>query len=548
MLGRRSIKNRFEFLRRKRCEVGLSAIARKLSILLTALLFLPFGAGAITELPAVISGELTLQADQEYSVTSVVTIGPDAIVTVEPGVTLVHSPNTSIAVKGSLIVAGLADNVVTFTSGSTPKTAADWGAIIVQAGGSLTMRHAVVEYSDVGVFFYPGSGGSVSDSVIRNTTVGIYVLGSTSPLIERNTITATNEFAVVVVGVAGFGPGSATFSENSISANNTFGFLVVGANDVSSDPQPQIRNNQIHDNTQLDFVVAEFGDPETVLDVTNNWWGTVDPVLIRDEIYDHTDDPLRPYVDFGEYADAAGAVVGDKLLLGNIVSDRTLTEGSRYLLPGITTIASWAELTIEPGVTLSLVDGLLNVEGSLVVSGESGNPVTLTSGSLDHEMGDWVGVFVQAYATAAMDFVVSEYAAIGVYFFNDGSGTVTNGILRNNSIGVIVAGNSSPLIDSSLITGNQVAGILIAGEAGQNSSVARITNNQISGNYNFGISVSGAGDLISDPLPVVNGNHIFGHLQFNYIAYNYADPSIVLDATGNWWGANDAAAIGLLIL
>ena len=48
----------------------------------------------------------------------------------------------------------------------------------------------------------------------------------------------------------------------------------------------------------------------------------------------------------------------------------------------------------------------------------------------------------------------------------------------------------------------------------------------------------------NNPQPVVNGNSIYSNTGYNYYAQSYFNAaSVVLDASGNWWGSTDLSTI-----
>ena len=102
---------------------------------------------------------------------------------------------------------------------------------------------------------------------------------------------------------------------------------------------------------------------------------------------------------------------------------------------------------------------------------------------------------------------------------NNASPTITGNTLQNCSRGIYVFLASSPTVNgNNLITSNQ-----------------------------YGLQVTG--NTTQNPQPVVTGNQIFGNSQYDYYAFNFQNATnLVLNATGNWWGTTDLAAISNKIL
>eukprot|EP00494_Astrolonche_serrata_P013752 UN13876 len=105
-----------------------------------------------------------------------------------------------------------------------------------------------------------------------------------------------------------------------------------------------------------------------------------------------------------------------------------------------------------------------------------------------------------------MDYAVVEYAYNGVAFYNGSTGTVRNSTLSNNSYGVHIHGDTSPVIEGNTFTNNAYDGVNIVGKTGQSPGTSQILNNTIINNGRYGVYVHGVINTPgSDPLPVVAG-------------------------------------------
>ncbi len=118
----------------------------------------------------------------------------------------------------------------------------------------MTINYAVIEYATNGVRFNGGAGGQVSNSLVRSNTMGIYITGTSSPILTANRIVY----------------------------NSGYGVRIRGTNDDATNPRPVITGNDIYgnnNNTSSELYVSNFGINSTIaLTVTGNWWGTDMPV------------------------------------------------------------------------------------------------------------------------------------------------------------------------------------------------------------------------------------------------------------------------------
>lgn len=118
----------------------------------------------------------------------------------------------------------------------------------------------------------------ISGNLFEDNVYGIFVDNGSSPAIDGNRIVA-NENGVYIRGVsASNGGGSSPVLTGNTIASNTYGIRVAGPSSVA----PIATGNDIYGNgTGLD--VRNMGtDPATVLDFTNNWWGSPAPIVGTD--------------------------------------------------------------------------------------------------------------------------------------------------------------------------------------------------------------------------------------------------------------------------
>ncbi|MCP3867525.1 MAG: right-handed parallel beta-helix repeat-containing protein, partial [Gammaproteobacteria bacterium] len=277
------------------------------------------GGNAVGEtlLIGAVDTNMTLTAGSSYFVLGATVVDAGVTLTIEEGVTLSHLGGY-IQVKGDLVVTGTAGNEVVFTSGNQTPSAGNWSGVMVVEDGSLTMDYGVVEYAGFGASFQDNSGGTVTNSIFRDNTMGFEIKGAASPLIDGNTMMNNSTYGVRIVGWSTQASSTAQILNNTITNNTKYGVYVHGSGSVNGNPLPVFHGNSIHDNVSYDFYTINFnGSPDIVLDAGGNWWGTSDFNTIRAEIYDHYDNPTTsPYIDFSGYLDGPGGnAVGETLLI-----------------------------------------------------------------------------------------------------------------------------------------------------------------------------------------------------------------------------------------
>lgn len=153
-----------------------------------------------------------ISTNNPYTVTCDVQVISGVTLTIQPGVTVVFSPTTSLQVDGTLIARN-----VTFTSGKATPAKGDWGHIFFTA----TSVDAVLDANGNYV-----SGSLIQDSLIEWGGGGAGVSGaletaSASPFIRRNTIRNNANSGIHAAGRLANQP--VTIRENSISNNSTSG-------------------------------------------------------------------------------------------------------------------------------------------------------------------------------------------------------------------------------------------------------------------------------------------------------------------------------------
>lgn len=582
----------------------------------------------------------------------IVPAGALSSLTIQAGSELRFHAGTVLEAQGLLHVAGTAAAPVQLRSGKATPAIGDWEGIrIVGAGAaSSIVEHAVLEHAFIAVRI-EDTFATVRDSILRNfgraadvgagvwldgeggetdpkTTIrgnllekpnggseseyGIYVW-SASPTIEANEIRDTNT-GIHIQGMPGAGSAPIlpvvlgnVLEENVTGiridqhadpvvtgnrvAGNTTGVNVVGLSDVTRDPHPVVRENEIYGNSQKEVLTQAFGSAaSTVLDFEHNWWGTTDLAAIALDIQDQSDSATSPVVDFAPPLDGPG---GDPLagqyLAGPTAPGATLTAGT-YVVVGGLTVPAGETLVVEGGARLEfLPSSALRVKGTLDVQGGPGNLAAFTAAGALPTAGSWDGLVIESSATAtSLDYVRVEYATRGIDIRANGvqvtnsefgnvpvggwaiyatlvtSGTIAGNVLDNapsgDGTGIEVL-NGSVTIDANEITGfqrgiwlTQSASLVTANaiedqsaegiRIGPSSSPTISSGNLVTGNGGEGIRILGNGTAGNNPNPTIQGNEIRDNDGYELYASTFGSAaSATVAATLNYWGTEDTGQI-----
>ena len=556
----------------------------------------------IASLVGPLTANTTLTGGTTYEVLGNLRVVAGVTLTIPAGVKLKFVGGTSsrFDIEGELLVQGTSGLPVEFTSGQGLLAPNDWQGIHVASSATgLVMDHAVVRYANRAVEFLANaltdSGACdtfcVRNSVLQQSNYGLYLTG-VSPLLESNTIQYNVNYGLYLTtsspvidantiqsngsGIYIEDASHATITHNLITGQSYGIYINPSPRSAANNAMPAINGNGIYGNTSYDLYANNYFDaPNIILDATGNWWGTTSVAEIAANIYDYTDNTTySPVVDFGGYLDGfQGNPVGTGSLVGPFTANTTLTSGTTYEVLGNLRVPAGVTLTIPAGVTLQFAGGtnsLFEVEGELLVQGTSGSPVEFTSAQGLPAVRDWQGILVKSsasrvvidhaeirYADNAIEFQASALVDTGVC----DTFCVRNSVLEQNYYGMYLTGaspwialnliqyntrdgmyllTSSPGIDSNTIqyNGSGYAGVRVG-----SASDPQITNSIITG-QGYGIRLDGTNNTANDPMPVINGNGLYGNTSYDLYATSYFDAAnVVLDVTGNWWGITSAALI-----
>lgn len=280
---------------------------------------------------------------------------------------------------------------------------------------------------------------------------------------------------------------------------------------------------------------------------------------------DISEDPDNDgYSNLQEFKQNTNPRVADTILMpsgstisGQLVKDVLLQTNGTYIVAGNVEVTPGRTFTVPSGATLQFANGAtFTVNGNIVLTGTSTQPVVLTSQSNAGTRGTWQGIVIGAGSTTSAisytkfewadtavevqgghldinNSTITNFATNGIKMTLGATGTVvTNTIDNVNKTGTgIYLNKSSPTIQTNTIRNTDTALWITGGSAPVVNNANIITQN------NLGIRVMGALDGINEPKPLVNRNTITNNTNWNYYAYGYLNgQNKVLDATSNYWG------------
>ncbi|WP_444930343.1 right-handed parallel beta-helix repeat-containing protein [Microbulbifer sp. SSSA002] len=538
------------------------------------------GSAAISNgLNGYLTEDTTLVAGTTYTLLSTLYVQSGVTLTIEPGARIEVGDNFSLKVFGTLDAQGTSESPIVFTSDESEPSVGDWYGIVAESGGTVILDYVTLEYGDYGLYAGAGStfsltnstlqyfdesavyaynaSGSISANAIQHADIaGVYLYGVADVSVSDNTIT-DNTYGFYIKGYSGIAT-TPTITGNTITGNSIYGFYLYGVRNAEYDPQPVITGNSIHSNNNYDLHTYYYESGVLTINATGNWWNTIESGSIAEEIYDYTDSTsYRPLVDYSGYLDGAnGNSVYDHYLRFDIDSDTTLAAGSYVVVDDIN-VNSGVSLSIEAGAILVFSAGYsLTVEGDLVVSGSSSQPVLFTSEAQYPAAGDWQGIVVASGGSVSIDNAYVQYAETAVSATSPSAFSVTNSILTDfsesgigitNFDGGTIANNliqnadytatgialdtASPAVTDNIVTGLNY-GAYITG-----ASSPSLTGNSFINN-NYGIYLNGSGSDATNPTPTIIGNDLYGNANGSLYLNNYGSSSaVVLNVTGNWWGS-----------
>ena len=261
----------------------------------------------VTEVPAEIEvfGSITEDTtwaliSSPYVITDDLLVFSDAILTINEGVTVRIKQNKKIQIAGSIDVKGSADSPVYFTSYDDGK----WLGIEFINSTNNSIQNAVIENAGRAIDLKDVSDVDFIGNIFRNNSWVITdTYGYQNMYFANNTCLNNID---VFYGIRT--TGDENNFENNIFINNDSVFhhgYYVGQTDII--------NNNFIDN---DFVIRapEDGHGYGTVEVSNNWWGTIDTGIINGYIEDGNDDLTLQILNYNPIKDSEISGIGSPII------------------------------------------------------------------------------------------------------------------------------------------------------------------------------------------------------------------------------------------
>ncbi|MBM3253820.1 MAG: hypothetical protein FJZ16_06190, partial [Candidatus Omnitrophica bacterium] len=190
--------------------------------------------------------------------------------------------------------------------------------------GSATIDNNTLENNGYGILASPsGLNGfinlTITNNKIRNNEIGIMGIYGTS-IDGHNNVIANNNYGIKISLVAPYA--NQIFEDNQIY-NNTYGIyaqyatnpLIIRNNQIFHNELgiyvdsvwmgADISQNALYENTRYNF----YNNTTNPITVENNYWGSTDPSVIDNTIYDNEENPTKGPVDFEPFLTQNTAVI-----------------------------------------------------------------------------------------------------------------------------------------------------------------------------------------------------------------------------------------------
>jgi hypothetical protein len=311
----------------------------------------------------------------------------------------------------------------------------------------------------------------IDNNEIENASYAVDIEDA-SPKLRGNLIRTSN----MGIHISGAGAAQITSKADApeIPGNeitgNCRGIYVRAPNDQ---PLPVVRENKIHANTKCgsnshSYYIESYGwEPVLSLDAERNFWGTnLTTAAISATIHDREEGTIHidlPTVDFIPFYPTTAmdplTLIGNGMLLGPVQSNpndpNDVLPPGTYTAVGTLVVDDGQVWRLGPGVTIEFEsDYALDVDGSLVIAGTAGSPVTLGKTGTPH----WTGIVAHGPAPPGKPKLDIRFATIG-----------------NAVKGIEVEDTTDPvtIADSAILGSHTGIHLIEAGDASEPVSIAR---------------------------------------------------------------------------
>ena len=501
---------------------------------------------AVVQHTGTISAQTTWSVDDVHQVTGDVTVNAGVILTIEPGAVVKFNANAGLYISGALNAVGTLGEPIVFTSyrddayagdtngdGASQGYAGDWDGITFYSTTTVSqtrLERATVRYgghSNANVYVDTAAVAIVDCELSDSSRSGIYFYNS-SGSVEGSLIEDSAEQGIYVYY------GAAVLNGNTIrGAQNGI---------YSRYSTPSIDNNTIADNSGWGIYTYDARNLPLVTGntITGNYRSAILPATAVPNSGDGN--VLLPNTLEGLWI--RGNTRATDLRL-EVLSDGAGHELGSYQFYDTTTFSSGVGLTVDPGVTVKFYQNARwDIYGHISAVGTSALPIGFTSALDDSLGGDlnadgsstapyrgyWGAISLHSSADAEPN--VFEHARFR-YGGNANNAQlyVTNRVVSLSQVEIAFSSThglrvnaGTALVEDAEVFGNQGDGLYFDYAGGG----CDVTGGRVFANSGDGI------EYYSSATGSVHGAEIFGNDESGLDA-----GSVVIDATGNWWGAAD---------
>ena len=351
-----------------------------------------------------VSGNVTWSGTRVIS--SHVWIDPGATLTIQASAQIRFADSYGLFNQGTLLVQGTSAAPVIFTTNSGTPMPGAWAMIKFNFAEGV-IDYAQIRYARRGLFMYHSSP-TISNSLVANSLEsGILAHMSSNANLNNDTITDNGAHGLYLLysnptvesttisrnggsGIWAFYYSSPVVTYSRLTNNTGDGFTVQ---DWSYEARPRINYCSLYGNGGYSF---RHGGSEDI-DATYNYWGTTDPAIIEECIYDHNDNASLGTVDFSNYTEIPQSEYEALVALYNSTDGANWSNNSGWLETN--TPCNWYGVTCSAGHVTGLSLGLNQLSGS--IPPELGNLTNLQSlflnqnqlsGSIPPELGNLVNL------------------------------------------------------------------------------------------------------------------------------------------------------------
>jgi hypothetical protein len=467
------------------------------------------------------SGTWRKFTDLDYIVSSTPNFSSGSELTIEDGVIVKFDSGQGINMGGHLTAVGTPGTGIVFTRNTG---ATNWGKLFFTGAGSGgRLEYCTVEH---GWYAIQTDGGladslAVSNSTIQNSSIGIYVTGSTGIVSVSACTLQNNDTGINAL------TGAVELSSTTLKDNTNYGFFGDYVAPVLLD------TNNIFENSEIGIRVknASVCSLTTAAKVRDNSSCGIQVLSCSDVVVDNMTLTNNGGIygafhmeDTGEFILGSGNTIGGSELenswpltigagaypsassliptSGNTNNDIQVYGGSSgksgtwpkftdldYIVSSTPTFSSGSTLTIEDGITVKL-QGFqsMNIHGTLMAEGTPGTGIVFTrSGATD-----WSGLnFIDSGSGGLLDYCTVEYGGYAIHTQGSFADTLflSHCSIENNGFGLYSNSTAGFISVSACTLQNNDRGI-----EGHGGSL-NIKNNTIVDNTEYGVYLTGAVDM-----------------------------------------------------